>query len=200
MPMIHPSEAVHELAAKNLDQALAMARTFPENPFCEKWDAFYFFDPDLLFESQFAETLGLLLSCEDGRSVCLRNIDLASAGSTAEEASIFLEVNTTGKAYMDQLRGGGPGRGWLYRPERYAYASDVGDWCIYCERANEIAVIAVRWRGVSDRFAVPLRHLNALPIQEAIEKPSSYGLSPRGLLEEWRKKMLLAFAPGSHPT
>ena len=180
-------------AAKNFDEALSMKRRFPENPFRGKWDAFHFFDPDLLFESQFVEKLRLLLSCEPGTSVRLCNIDIAGAGGTFEESSIFLDIEMSGQAYMDHLRRGGPGSGWVYRMERYGYASDGGHWCIYCERANEIAAIAVRWNGSTDRFTAPLRQFDALPIQRAIDKPSSYGLSARGLPEAWRDKMLQAF-------
>jgi hypothetical protein len=189
----------HEGAAKQLDDALAMDRGFPENPFRGKWDAFYFFDPDLLFESQFVDKLKLLLSCENGSCVCMRNLDVECPGGTPEESSMFFDIAMNGNAYMDRLRGGGPASGWLYRMDRYGYASDAGHWSIYCERANEIAAIAVRWDGPPGRFAEPLRQFDALPIGEAIQRPSSYGLSPDGLPEAWRAKMLQTFgsAPGS---
>jgi hypothetical protein len=107
-----------------------MDGTFPKNPFRGKWDAFFLFDPDLLFESQFVEKLSSLLSSEGGTSVCVRNLDVACAGGTREQASMFFDIETSGRAYMDRLHGDGPGSGWLYRMERYGYASDVGCWCI----------------------------------------------------------------------
>jgi hypothetical protein len=194
--MIHDP---HQQAVTNLETALAVDRRFPENAFRGTWDAFFFFDPDALFERQFIEVAKTLLACENGACVCMRNLDVASAAGSAEQASIFVDNETTGAAYLEQLRGPGPGPGWLYRMDRYGCTSDRGNWCIYCERNNEIASIAVRWNGSLSRFARPLQQLDALPIEQAIEKPSSYGLSPRGLPEKWRKKILQEYASRPDP-
>ena len=78
--------------------------------------------------------------------------------------------------------------------DRYGLASDAGCWCIYCERNNEIAVIAVDRIGSSTEFRRAIEQLDSLPIKQAIEKPVSYGLSSRGLSVKWRNKLLQEYA------
>ena len=56
-------------AEMNLDAALESERVFPQNVFKGSWDAFYFFDPDSLFEPQSVERFRALLACEHGALV-----------------------------------------------------------------------------------------------------------------------------------
>jgi hypothetical protein len=180
-------------AVKNLDAALETNRRFPVNVFQGRWDAFLFFDHDLLFEAKAVARYKALLACEDGALACVRNLDIARAEGISED-TIFLDKETLGETYWAQFRDPGPPSGWIYRMDRYGCTSDVGRWCIYCERNNEIAVIAVRGIDALGQFAPALETLQALPIKQAIEKPSSFGLSPRGLTEEWRNELLQEYA------
>jgi hypothetical protein len=179
-------------AAKNLDAAVAPGRRFPENVFRGNWSAFFFFDPDLLFEPQFVESARTFLGTENGTCVCLSNLD-AVGTQGGLETSIFLDAGTTGEAYVARLRGPSVASGWLYQMDRYGCTSDVGSWCIYCERNNEIAVIAVHENGAPNRVKSAIEQLNALPVEQAIQTPPSYGLSSRGLPVEWRNKLLQGY-------
>jgi hypothetical protein len=122
------------------------------------------------------------------------NLDQADAKGDREQASIFLDKTTAGEAYTSLLRGPSAGSGWLYVMERYVCVSDVGDWCIYCQTDSELAVIAVRYKGVPDRFKSAIQQFNALPIRPAIEEPPCYGLSPERLSPEWRNKLLQEYS------
>jgi hypothetical protein len=177
-------------ASENLDLALATSRGFPHNPFLGRWDAFQFFDPDRLFERAFPDTMRALLACENGRSVCLRNMDVARVADSSESPSFYLDRDTTGSAYMGCLSSR-PGYGWLYRMDVYAFASDAGQWCIYCERCNEMAVIAIREN--SPKFGSALERLRAMPIRRAIESSDMYGFY--SLPDEWRQELFRAFPP-----
>lgn len=183
-------------AAQNLDAALQSDRRFPQNVFRGTWDVFAFFDPDVLFEPRFVERAQALLRCENGICVCLRNLGIQVSESAREHALIFFDSGTTGEAFMAQLRGPTVGSGWLYRMDRYACTSDIGRWCIYCERNNEIAVIATRGGGTSDGLRLAIEQFEALRINEAIEKPPTYGLSSKGLPAEWRERLLKEY--GQH--
>jgi hypothetical protein len=185
-------------AVKNLDAALETNRRFPVNVFQGRWDAILFFDQDLLFEANSVFRFKALLACEDGALVCLRNLDIACDEGNSED-KIFLDKEILGETYWAQLRSPEPGSGFLYRMDRYGCTSDVGRWCIYFERNNEIAVIAVRGIDALGQFAPALETLQALPIKQAIEKPSSYGLSPRGVPEEWRNELLQEYAFNREP-
>jgi hypothetical protein len=177
-------------AVANLDAALVTRKQFPENIFLGKWDSFFFFDPDYIFEAPFVEVVKTLMESENGRCACLRNLDIMGSDGSLERSLLFLDRETTGEAYQAFLAGPAPGMGWLHMMFRYACASDAGSWCIYCERNNEIAVIAVRRMGNLSLFNSAISSLHALPIEQAIEKPPSYGLSSRSLSVEWRNRLL----------
>ncbi len=183
-------------AAKNVDAAIAMDRRFPKNVFLGEWSAYLFFDPDLIFDRYFIEITNALLLCEHGTCICLRNLEVALTGNL-ERASFFLDNQTSGKAYMGRLSAPIEGSnlvGWVHLMDHYGCASDIGSWCIYCERSNEIAVIAVREGVDLTKLSPALKLLRALPIREAIEKPVSYGLSQRGLPPDVRIKLIREYA------
>ena len=176
------------LATKNLDAALATNRRFPEFVFTARWGTVFFFDPDWLFSADSVEIFKALLACENGALVCLKNLDCALDKGMHED-TLFLDKAILGAIYLAQLLGTEPGSGLLYQMDRYGCTSDVGRWCIYCERNNDIAAIAVWDAGATGQFAAPLEALRALPINQAIENPNCFGLTPRGSLDAWRRKL-----------
>jgi len=79
--------------------------------------------------------------------------------------------------------------------ERLGCASDVGEWCMYCEPNNEIAVIAFRQTEAAARYASAMARVHATRFEEAIrEPPLSYGFSERALSREWRDEFLREYA------
>ncbi len=174
-------------AAKNLDRALDVSRRFPSNVFRGEWSAYLFFDLDLIFVPAFPETIQRLLAWEEATCICMRNLDPAGAESSAD---VFWDGTVNGEMYVNYLAGPASGTGWLYQMGRFALTSDVGGWCIYCERNNEIAVLAVRHIKSSVQFTSATQALNPVPIDQAIAKPPSYGLSPPGLPAKWRQTLL----------
>jgi hypothetical protein len=179
-------------AEKNLNATLAFERMFPENVFWGRWDAFFFFDSDLLFDRQSADRLRALLACENGTVVCVRNLDIAHTEENPDD-TFFFEKETLGEAYWVRLYGKAPSfpsYGWGVTMYRYGYSSEIGYWCIYCERLAEFGVIAVRQRGAPDQFSTAIDEFKALPIKQAIENPRCYSLTPGVLREEWRTKLL----------
>jgi hypothetical protein len=103
------TENLMRQAEKNLDAALATSGVFPENVFRGRWDAFFFFDPDLLFAPESAETLKALLSCENGAVLCVRNLDITHTEGTAD-VTVFPEKETLGETYWALLCGTSIGR------------------------------------------------------------------------------------------
>ncbi len=185
-------------ALSNLSTELRLDCRFPKNVFRNGWDQFFFFDPEWIFEPQFVGRVGILLGEEGGSCACLTNLEEARAKGDLEQASLFLDGSMGTETYMSLIRGSSIGSGWLYQMDRYGCTSDANRWCIYCERNNEIAVLAVRENGVHDIFRSVIVQLNALPIDKAIENPPSYGLSQRVLPLEWRNKLLQAYAKSEH--
>src|SRR5207253_2039091 len=112
--------------------------------------------------------------------------------------AIFLDAMTGGAAYADKLRAGGPADGWLYAVDRYACASDVGEWCIYCEKTNDVAVIGLRDGGGIETFETPLKQLWAKPIVELIDGGDSPQFPFDHLVPAWRKGLVDNYGRGTH--
>jgi RHS repeat-associated protein len=82
-----------------------------------------------------------------------------------------------------------------FRFIRVACASDVGEWCMYCEPNNEIAVIALRQADAAARYASAMARVRATRLEDATrEPPLSYGFSERALSREWREQLLREYA------
>jgi hypothetical protein len=218
------TEKLMTRAKKNLDAALACEGQFPDNVFWGRWGAFFFFDADLLFQRQLAERLKALLACENGAVVCVRNLDIALyegnpddtvflvRETLAETLSAYMRVakaerDTDGTIIKRKARKADgtvffltgpswPHDGWTTSFYRLGYTSEIGSWCIYCERTAEFGVIAIRQGHDPDQFSSALREFKALPIKQAIENPICYTLLPGVLSEDWRIKLLRNYSFG----
>ena len=91
--------------------------------------------------SDFVEHARAFLAIEGGGCACLWNLD---AAEDAGAARFFVHADTASDEYQALLGGVRPGYGWLDAMERLACASDVGEWCMYCEPNNDIAVVGFR--------------------------------------------------------
>jgi hypothetical protein len=189
-------------AAANVTTAIESARRFPKNVFSADWNSFLFFDSDRMFigrfadgtEVCFAEQVRALLEIDGGKSVCMMNLDQAASGMDGSRCCLFMSKTMTNEAYRSFLRGPNEAEAWLYGVDRFGCASDMGQWCIYCERTSEMAVIAFRERDSWTRFAAVIGHLEALPFKEAIEKPISFAFNPRYLIVDRRIELLREYA------
>lgn len=174
-------------AVANLRRALNASRRFPGNVFSGDWRKFLFFDSDWIFDGQFVERVKELLEIEGSKCACICNLD-EPAG--ADRSLFLIDHKSTGSNYSAFLKGPNIGDGWLYGVDRFGCASDIGLWCIYCERRSEIGVIANRDSGIFEKCRVPIAQFKALPIDQAIAQSLSYGFSEGGLSAEWRSELV----------
>lgn len=177
---------VCKVALANLSRSVDANRRFPDHVFVGDWEHFFFFDSDWMFDQQFVELLKMVLVAERGSCACIVNLDAVLTGSSAEESSFTFDGSTTGSAYLAALKGSPPKLGWIYGIDRFACTSDLGRWCMYCERGTELAVVATK-AGFSEMAQRRLLDgCKALRIDKAIGRSQTYALSAKGLTEEWR--------------
>jgi hypothetical protein len=180
-----------EVARDNARQAVASDRRFPRNVFIGDWSDFFFFDADWMTAPDFVEHVKTFLGVDGGHCACLRKLDSEDAN---EPALFSVHEQTTADEYRGLLAGQTPGHGWLDAVERLACAPDAGEWCMYCEPNNEIAVIGFRQHGASARYASALGALGAERIDVALEEPLSYGFSQAAAVPEWRDLLVREYA------
>lgn len=180
-------------AADNLTSNLYLDRRFPRNVFGPAWCEFFFFDSDWMFDPAFVGYVKALLEVEGASCACMTNID-AAGGNERRDSRFIIDRTTTPEAYRSLLAGKGPTVGWINDIERFGCTSEVSEWCMYCERASEIAVIAVR-RGVSpERYLPVLAPFKAARLADAVKQPLAYGFSSQALSEAWRSELLIEYA------
>jgi hypothetical protein len=180
-------------AFANVIAALRPGVRFPQNVFNASWSNFLFFDADQLFFGNFIWVVKELLRIERAHSGCLVNLSRTSANFD-EAACMCLDAATRGDDYEARLRAGSVVNAWLYDiGDDYGCASESGEWCIYCERQSEVAVIAIKQTELMKSIHVPLRMLGARSAENLWTPKPTAPVSKAG--EQWRSRLAEQYVP-----
>lgn len=160
-------KVLEQRAYRNALGALWPSKRLPLNVFKNSWDDFFFFESDSIFQPGFISVMNDLMDAEDAHVCCLVNL-----GNTVEDEIStlrykYLDRSTSPEHYMSLLRGNGAPDSWLYLVDRYVCTSDKRGWCIYCEKENDIAVVAVRNKIDTEKLIKAVEALQASSIKQA---------------------------------
>ncbi len=136
------SETLKNAALQNALLCVRREKRFPLHVFANQWADYLFFYSDVLFETRFVEIKNLLLEEEGASVIAVINLGNVEMGQDQPQA-IFLGRDTGASAYIAELVGDGSPDSWMFLKDRYVCASDKGGWAIYCEKENDVAVLAV---------------------------------------------------------
>lgn len=171
---------------ENISLSIDRTQHLPHNVFLRDWCRFFFFDSDWIFDRAFVKQLQRILNAEGSVCACLIDLDILVS---AKEFAFVIDRHTDDASYLAVLNGKITGEGWIYSMSRFACASDLGRWCIYCERQSEIAVFALKHDAPIAQYDLFISSVRALPIAQAIDNATSYAFS-RALLPEWKSELL----------
>jgi hypothetical protein len=188
----------HRAAFEHVVMSIHAARAFPAQVFLGAWGAFLFFESDRLFAPGFATTARDLLRAERASVCCLVNFSKSPTLTYENGAKLFLDATSQPNDYDVSLREGGPVVGWLFGMDRYGCASDAGDWSIYCEKDNDVGVIALRRAGDMEKYVEALSHLHAAPISILLAAGSSAPVPFCQLTETWRRGLTEHYTCGTN--
>jgi len=189
MLMFQGNIEVRRQAIGRVIDSIDSAASLPGQVFVGDWGAFMFFESDRLFSPSFAVVASDLLRAERTDVFCLLNFDEMSKVEDELAAAVFIDAETEPHAYDAMLREGGAAEGWLFGMDRYGGASSQGGWCIYCEKGNDIAVIAMRQPGDVKKYAECLRHLHAERITTLLNAGEAASFPFNQLVEPWRRSL-----------
>lgn len=176
-------------------QGLNLQIRLPENVFTSRWKRYRFFQSDWMFGDEFVEAVRLLL-CVDGYALaCLVNLDRASP-SERESASICIDIHLSGQRYIDKLKGNGPEVGWLYDMERYGCTSGGDSWFVYCEKNNDIGIVALNEDLRRLEVSRALSLLRAGPLTTVIKGPDAASFPFAALTPQWAEALAANFVEG----
>ncbi|WP_250526571.1 hypothetical protein [Caballeronia sp. GAWG2-1] len=173
-------------AVANLKQALDFDALLPNSVFSAAWGIFRFFESHRMFESNFVEIVRTLLAVESAKLACMINVDRSNELKTDVVDALFIDGDSGEHDYNDALREGGPQGGWLFDVDRYACSSEKGAWCIYCEKSNEVAVLALRNSADLMKYERALQQLDARPVSDLLGVEYSDRFPFNRLVSEWR--------------
>lgn len=176
-------------AVENAREAIDSRKRLPEVVFAQKWRSFFFCESDRVFASEFACVLRQLLRDEGAHVASFVSIDKQALEQDHVRLGVAYLRNTISEStYLDMLRDGGPDCR-LFSNERYVLASDVGEWCIYCEKSNDIAVIGFSNQQFTSKHTAAMQLLWAKPIKDLLLREQT--LFPfSGLTPAWRQGLL----------
>lgn len=168
--MRHISKGINESSCRkallNARNAFDSDMEFPENVFTKAWDHYLFFPSDRMFGKTFVEALPVFIGLEQANTVCLLNLTQSSSLEFEGCAALFLNTEITAKEYDYLISHNGEELGWVYVMDDYICTSDVGGWCMYCERLSDIAVLAISSAGV-EQLRPALDILQPYTLEEA---------------------------------
>ena len=177
-------------ALKNAVDFCDFESVLPGQIFRGQWRRFLFFQSDCVFSPEFVEFIREILNIESGSVACIVNLDRTEFSEINRAALLFVDKGTAQREYMEALRGDGPADGWLYAMERFVCTSDVGQWCVYCEKSNDVAVVGLRDIPSGNALDAALERLQAKPIEVLTQE----GVAPQfpfdHLVPVWRRGLI----------
>lgn len=119
-------------------------KILPEMVFVGNWHKFLFCESDHVFSADFSDTLSKLLDADKSDAVGMVNIGMLYDEKLKNKSSAYIARNTINHDYSKTLNNKNDNDEWIYRMDRYILSPSSGNWCIYCERINEICIISVK--------------------------------------------------------
>jgi hypothetical protein len=191
-------ELLKTTAFENALSCIRGERRFPAQIFWRDWADYLFFDPSILFEAGFIQAKNLLLRQDDSYVIAMINLGNGSTEIQAEVRAIYLERNTTPKEYISELMGDGSPTNWLFLMDRYVLASEKGHWSIYCEKENDVAVLAVDVCVSEFTCSQLAKTLDAKSIAAALFPSRDKLFDFHKLTPEWKSALTAEYKPFHH--
>jgi hypothetical protein len=185
-------------AFHNVIKSIRIEARLPSQVLFGTWPEFYFFESDVILSRSFVGFVHELCRIEQSTSCCLLNFTQTRVLEYQEAAFIFIEAKMSEDEFDAKVREGGPASGWLFGVDHYGCSSDNGDWCLYCERENDVALIGFKSTSSVDKYQSALESIGAKPIEDLVEN----GISPlfpfSKLTPEWKRALIDNYGSKPH--
>ncbi|MGD0969613.1 MAG: hypothetical protein ABR949_15165 [Candidatus Aquilonibacter sp.] len=143
-----------------------------------------------MFHDKYVAAAKVLLDAENATTACVVNLDRPEPNEEAG-AMCFLQRDSDPAAYRKKMQD--VDVGYVGR-ERFGSASDVGLWCVYCENAGDVGVIAIRDMFLAKAVQPALELIWAKPFPVISNRDDPRGDPPFiDLTPEWRSELAFNF-------
>lgn len=151
-------------------------------------DSSIFFASDRMFEEPFVDLVKKLLTVEKASTCCVINVSVLEEKVDDTRSFVVIRPETLPQQYLISLKEGGPASGWLYGVDAFLASSEKGEWCIYCERENDIGVLALNIPDIDCQNLI-VDVLQAIPSSQLYENVVDKVFPFNSLTSSWREKL-----------
>lgn len=185
------NETAKDSAVSNAILSIKEDKWFPERVLAGDWEDYLFFQPFMMFVPGFIDVTKLLLTEETASVIALINLGNVIPTNYENPPVIFIEKSTGAREYISELEGKGVPLSWRVLMDRYVCASDKGNWCLYCEKENDVGVFGCR-KGFSQPLCLRIeRLLKAKSIRSASDIGDTQRFDFGKLLPAWKKTLIV---------
>ncbi len=150
-----------------------------------------------MFDTCFIDVKNELLRQENAKVVALVNLGNDGVPNDGGPQAMFLELDTKSEEYISKLKGDGSAINWIFLMDRYVCASEKGNWSIYCEKENDVAVFAFRSELTRASIEKVEKLLKAKSIKSLRSSDRSELFDFGKLVPRWRSTLEVEYNPGS---
>jgi len=91
--------------------------------------------------------------------------------------------------------GDGSPDSWMFLMDRYVLASDKGHWYIYCEKENDVAVLAIGEALSGSTRSQLAKLLGATPVGSVLTPGTGRLFDFQSLVPEWKSDLMAEYGP-----
>jgi hypothetical protein len=175
------------------------SKFLPDNVFLTHWKEYLFFEDWWMWNECFIEVKNLLLREDGGSTIALVNL-AKSLMQKREEQAIFLDKYTKWSEYHEKLHDDRDDLPWSVMVDRYSCTSDTGNWVIYVEKEEDMAIFAFNEKlpkSICDEVSILFK---AKSISLAMVHENDESFNFQKLLPNWRSTLIQQYGkPGCDP-
>ncbi len=161
----------------------------PQQVFVGIWESFLFCEPDWLFRPSFVDIAKRMLALENAGACCMINLSLTKIFKFEVADAFYVDANVDPMDYKTRVRVGGADA-WISSADRFVCSSNSGDWVVYCEKDEDLAIIAVRNQAVVSKFKAIFDEVRATSLNIYIERPDNGPFPKTPLKKQWKSEMI----------
>lgn len=192
--MGYTENTISKLAAlENLVCGIDLTAHLPGQVFRGIWSDFWFMESDQLFSMDTMNGIIGLLSEDIPDYCCILNLSEVEIDASTNPI-YMVKRSTSTSEFNSRLYSRGIPDAWIYGRDRFGFSSSTGQWCIYCERENDVAVIAFRDIAGSLKYASALSNFHAEQLLGMLAKGATGPVPFNALTPQWRKQLVENYA------
>lgn len=174
---------------KDMETKIDTHKRLPDQLFKGHSLKYLFFDVDIVFNEIFFEILNKILNRSEFEKLYILRVDYVSIDPHGNDYCMFFGSLNSGNDYESFLMRDLHPSAWFFSFGRYFVSSLESEWCIYCERNNDFAILGGNPESKDNSYKNLSLSLNGENIRDILNMEKPY-FPFDDLPPEWREGFL----------